>query len=65
MSSNCNVTGFPKDMIIIKDCHWKNNELVTVFNSVDEWGVRLQAKAFGWHVVQRPSQMPALSRMIA
>ena len=50
MSSNCNIFGFPKQLTIIKDCHWSHNDCAVVNNSVEEWSVRLHAKAMGWQV---------------
>lgn len=50
MTAICNINGYPKTLAIIKNCHWNDNDYVKVYNSVEEWSVRLQAKAEGHQV---------------
>ncbi|MBP9994093.1 MAG: hypothetical protein KBT67_04005 [bacterium] len=66
MNSNCNIFGFPKQLTIIKDCHWNHNDYTVVSNSVEERGVRLNAKAMGWHVaVTHRNNIPAQEMAVA
>lgn len=50
MTYNCNPQGYPKQLVVMKDCHCSNNEYIIVYSSPEEWGVRLQAKVMNWLV---------------